>query len=425
MLTPGQGANADVVLASPQLLRRTNMAAVLQHAWDVESFTASEAMVATGLTRSTVLRQADDLVALGWLHELDGRRDADQRVKGRPARCYAFRPRAAHVLGVDAGQHRGTACVADLRGNVLARATRPLDPAGDDRGARVALLDEAVTEALRSVGADGTTALVTVIGVPAPADEHGRSPSGHDGFWARMNAGLADALDRGRTVVVDNDANLAAIAEGSVGEGVGVSSFVTLLSGERFGAGLIVDGSLLRGRHGGAGEMHLLDLVDGVGSADGLGALARDWAREAVRAGQVPETSVMRRRAPEEPELVDVLDAAQRGEPAALAIVERLAERLARVCAVLAGLLDVDRIIVAGAMAPTAGPVIARAATKIAPHAHLPVPQVVASTLGADSVNIGAIHKAISIVRGDPLGFDLPTRHPEPSAHTAATSASA
>lgn len=384
------------------------MTAVLQYAWDVETFTAIDAITATGLTRSTVLARSGELVELGWLREVEQRRPADEPAKGRPAKRYAFDPRAGYVLGIDAGQHRVTACVADLRGDILARAGRTHGPADDDPAARVARTRAAATEALEGVGAEESAVLITVVGIPAPVDEHGRSPAGQDGYWPRMNADLAVTLGMGRTVVVDNDANLAAIAEGSVGAGVGASSFVALLSGERFGAGLIVDGSLLRGRHGGAGELHLLHLVDGVGSADGLGLVAREWAREAVAGGSIPTGSAMLHRADHAPELVDVVKAAGEDEQAAAEIVERLAERLARVAAILAGLLDVERIIVGGGLASAAGPIIESAAARLAAHTHLPVPTLVASSLGADSVTIGAVRHAIAVVRGNPLEFDLP-----------------
>ncbi|MFS2032344.1 ROK family protein, partial [Curtobacterium sp. CT11-45] len=91
----------------------------------------------------------------------------------------------------------------------------------------------------------------------------GASP-GDGGFWDRMNPGFADAVP-GHRVVVENDANLAALAERPSS---GDASFAALLSGERFGSGLVVDGVLLRGAHGGAGEMRVLDLVEGVGSSD-------------------------------------------------------------------------------------------------------------------------------------------------------------
>jgi predicted NBD/HSP70 family sugar kinase len=408
MAAMGQESEATVGLSSSNLLRRTNMRAVLEYAWDVETLTATAAMEATGLTRSTVLGRADDLVEIGWLRELDDAPTAGQRVKGRPARRYAFDPQAGYVMGIDAGQHRLSVRVADLRGQMLACAVRRPHRAGDEPSTRVALVREAVVEAMASVGAAQERVLVTVVGVPAPVDQQGQSPGGIDHYWRRMNCGFADVLQIGQTVEIDNDANLAAVAEASAGGGVGLSSFVALLSGERFGAGLIVNDTLLRGVHGAAGEMQVLDLVDGLGSADGLGALARQWAWEAIQGGAVPEGSPMLRRAPARPELADVVDAERRGEAEACAIVERLAERLARVSTLLAGLLNVERIIVCGGVASDACPVIASATQKLLPHSPLPVAQLVASSLGSDSVTVGAVHRALALVRANPLAYELP-----------------
>ncbi|GEA86148.1 ROK family protein [Cellulomonas cellasea] len=400
----------SAISGSPQQLRRANLAAVLDFAWDAGPFTATDAIDATGLTRTTVLGLCDDLVGLGWLRELSPERLPGDRAKGRPARRYAFDRRAGHVVGVDAGQHRVTASVADLAGAVLARATRVLEAGGEDRATRVGGVRDAVVDALGRAGAHAGSVLVTVVGVPAPTDGLGRPPASADRFWARMNPDLLAALARpGQHVVVDNDANLAAIAEGAVGAGVGARSFVTLLSGERFGAGLMVDGVLLRGRHGGAGEMHVLDLVDGVGSASGLAATVRQWLTEDAGLAR------LRRRLPAEPEFADVTTAALAGDPDAQRVVDRLGDRLARVCAVLGGLLDVERVIVGGAVAGSAGPVLERTTASLASYMHLPVPEVVASTLGADGVHLGAVRRALALVRADPLALTLrevPTSEP-------------
>lgn len=397
-----QEVSVNSQVGSPQQLRRTNLAAVLDFAWDTGTFTATDAIDATGLTRTTVLGLCDDLVELGWIEELSPDRPPGATVKGRPARRYAFDRRAGHVVGVDAGQHRVTASVADLAGDVLARASRTLAPEDEASGTRLRALHDAIDEALDQAGAPPGSVLLTAVGVPAPADDRGRPPWSGDGFWSRMNPGIVEDLGRrGHRVVVDNDANLAAIAEGSIGRGVGARSFVTLLSGERFGAGLVVDGVLLRGRHGGAGEMHALDLVDGVGSAWGLAAVARTWVHDE------PGLAGLRRRLPATPELADVVAAAQDGDADALTVVDRLGDRLARVCAVLGGLLDVERIVVGGAVAASVDLVIERATTTLASAMHLPVPELTASTLGADGVVLGAVQCALSLVRADPLALRL------------------
>ena len=69
---------------------------------------------------------------------------------------------------------------------------------------------------------------------------------------------------------VENDASLAALAEMGSGDVEEGSTFLTLLSGERLGAGLVLEGSLHRGAHGAAGEMDYLEQVVGVGGSLGI-----------------------------------------------------------------------------------------------------------------------------------------------------------
>ena len=99
-------------------------------------------------------------------------------------------------------------------------------------------------------------------------------------FWSLFDVGLRTALQElhGWTVLLENDANLAALGERWRGSGAGVDDLVVLLAGERLGAGVLESGRLLHGRGGAAGEMGYLDLVEGVGSSDGIASLARQWS---------------------------------------------------------------------------------------------------------------------------------------------------
>ncbi|WIB25646.1 ROK family protein [Curtobacterium sp. MCSS17_015] len=387
--------------------RASSAETVLDHALAVAAFTATEAMEATGLTRSTVLAACEDLVARGWLTELDDARAAGEYRIGRPARRYELDPTAGLVVGVDAGQHRVAAYVADLRGTVLARAETDLGTRGLDVAVRLEAVATTVAAALAEAPADPDRVLVTTVGIPAPVDARGASPD-DGGFWVRMNPGF-DAVVPGARVVVENDANLAAIAERPSSP---EASFAALLAGERFGAGLVVDGVLLRGARGGAGELRALELVVGVGSSDGLGAAARSAVTAAAEAGRIaPDTPLGRAVARGALDAGAVFRAAGAGDPVAAGVVDQLGDLLARVCVLLASLLDIDRVVVAGAIAGHAGAVIDRAAEVLGSGRFDPVPEIVASTLGADVVVTGAVALALDTVRADPLTFELRPAH--------------
>ena len=392
--------------SSSGLLRRLNAESVLEFAWASDVFTASEAMEATGLTRSTVISRCAELIGSGWLHEVE--RAAAAAAKGRPARLYQLRADAGYVIGVDAGQHRVLARVTDLRGVEVGRQEHPLDLQHDNARDRLAVTDRVIDEALAAAGVDRSRVLAIAVGVPAQTDAQGSSPPGQNTFWARMNPGFATHFrERGWHTTVENDANLAAHAERALGAGRAVGSFATLLSGERFGAGIVVDGALLRGSSGGAGEMRLLDYVVGVGSPHGIGFLARAWGREAHESGALPGDSALGRLAPGAIDAPAVFAAAADGDAGAIAVVDRLADRLARVCAVIDGMLDVERIVVAGGVAPVVGDLLRRTAGLLDGMVHPPVPELVASSFGADGVLIGASTLALDQVRATAQSLSL------------------
>lgn len=444
----GEVRSADRGVSSPQLMRRANRQALLQHALGAEAFTAADAMAATGLTRATVLGVCAELEQAGWLEEAPAERDG-AAPRGRPARRFSLRARAGILLAVDAGQHTLAARAADLRGRELAAERLVLEDAplvGDDLEAGTAAAERRL-EALRALldrvsaragargpvdaaraegshdaagavdgrGTAGAPRLLTVVGVPAPVDAEGCSPSGDAGYWPAMNPGLVDALDG--PVLVENDANLAALAERAhlACSGADADHLAALLMGERFGGGLVVDGRLLRGADGGAGEMRFLETVLGdPRGADGVAALARRWALEALEAG---ETSTVLSALPAaELGAKDVFAAAREGDALARAVLERIGDRLARIAMILSSLIAVDTVVVAGAIAEAIDPVLEHAREALPRIGTPPLPQLRASSLGRDVVVRGALELALTRLREDPLALLAtdPVQEPHP-----------
>ena len=453
----GEPRSADRGVSSPQLMRRANRQALLQHALGAEAFTAADAMAATGLTRATVLGVCAELEQAGWLEGAPAERGG-AAPRGRPARRFALRAQAGILLAVDAGQHTLAARAADLRGRELAAERLVLEDAplvGDDLEAGAAAAERRL-EALRALldrvsaragargpvdaagsggshgtvdavdartaagaadggGTAGAPRLLTVVGVPAPVDAGGRSPSGDAGYWPAMNPGLVDALDG--PVLVENDANLAALAERAhlALSGADADHLAALLMGERFGAGLVVDGRLLRGADGGAGEMRFLDAVLGDHrGADGVAALARRWALEALEAGET--SAALSALPPAELGAKDVFLAARDGDALARAVLERIGDRLARIAMILSSLIAVDTVVVAGAIAEAIDPVLEHAREALPRIGTPPLPQLRASSLGRDVVVRGALELALTRLREDPLALLAtdPVQDPHP-----------
>lgn len=384
---------------------RASVDGVLDFAWDAGAFTATEAMHAASLTRSTAIEAIDTLIAAGVLQELPNARDAGEYRAGRPARRFRLRDDAGVVAALDAGDTHLTAAVSDLSGEVLLRRQIALSPAqsvDERRDTIVAHLRATLAEA--GVARDDVLSLC--VGVAAPVTLQGQSPPHPEGFWERTNPGLIDALgDEADVVEVKNDAQLAAAAEGTGGEAVGCRDYVALLAGERLGAGVVVDGHLLHGAHGGVGEMFAFDFIRDVDSAFGLGPTLERLARDAI-AEVATDAAARRGLAAMDPGRVhgrDVLELAAGGDPLAIEITDAIGRVLARIVGVLGNMFDPERVIVCGAIADGIQPVLDAAQRTLAAQIHLPAPTLLRSHLGGDVVIRGALARARDSARSTAL----------------------
>ncbi|GEK23300.1 ROK family transcriptional regulator [Cellulomonas xylanilytica] len=394
------------VPVSSRHLREASARLVLEHLWDAAEVTGSALIDATGLSRATVHGVCDELIDQGWVIELESLRAADRR-NGRPARRYAFDARAGVVVGVDAGQHRVSATVADLQGVTLARAVLPVSASDGTTARRLALIEDAMLAALADADTGPRRVLAVAVGVPAPVDRDGRTYFQDNPFWELMNPDIALHLRErhGWTVLTDNDANLAAVAEHWRGHGRGTLCHVTLLAGERFGAGVVDDGRLLRGAHGGVGEMRYLDVVEGVGSALGIAALLRDDAREQLHRVDGRTGSSLQELDPATLDAASVLVAALDEDPLAVSVVEHVAARLARIVATFASIYDPERVIIAGAVAESCEPLLELVRHELDRYVDPPGIEVLASDLGSDIVTVGAVKRALDHVREHALAI--------------------
>ncbi len=212
----------------------------------------------TGLSRSTVSTLVTDLQASGLVVEREQNdRPAQQ---GRPPTLLTLDQSAGLVLGIDFGHEQVQVAIADLSRTILAERVQPLDvdnAAEEALDAAVALTRGAVEEA----GLDADRILCAGVGLSGPIDRDagtvhpGKILPGWDGI--RPVAELSARLDL--PVHLDNDANLGALAEVTLGAGIGARDAVYLMVSGGIGAGLIINGEIYRGAGGTAGELgHVL-----------------------------------------------------------------------------------------------------------------------------------------------------------------------
>lgn len=402
---------SDASSPPPHLVRRVTAAAVLDAIRGADIVTVTEVMERTALTRATVLSVCEDLMTRGWIRECTSPRDAGGPQVGRPARRFELEERAGCVIGIDVGVRTCTVVVADLRGESLARASLPFAAPDIDARERIGVISDAAMRALDEAGESPATVLAVTVGLAAPVDRDGNVLASQP-FWRRFDVGLRKALgDRyGWVVMLENDANLAALGERWRGAGVGVDDLVVLLAGERFGSGILESGRLLHGASGGAGEMGYLDVVEGVGSPLGIAYLARQWGTEALvgRQATALRTPAMpgEEVAAQQVTAQGVFAAAAAGDEVAHGILERLAERLARVVCVVATMLNPRLVVVGGAVAESAGALLDAATRKLAELTPAP-PRLAVSPLGDAIVTVGAIRCSLDYVEANSLDMEL------------------
>ncbi|WP_052669056.1 ROK family protein [Nitriliruptor alkaliphilus] len=393
-------------MSSSQALRLSNTASVLRLLRSSGPATASDLVERTGLVRTTVHAVCGELIALGWATELVPIRPVGDGRPGRSARRYAFRPDAGFVVGVDLGVNTVRVLVADLAGTAVAedsqRFADRLLP-GDER---LEVARGTITRVLARAGVGEQDVLAAAIGVPGPVDQGRRRTTARPELMPGIaGVDLHEALAAPSWVTsVDNDSNLAALGERWRGIATEADDVVMVLAGERMGAGILMDGRLVRGRDGGAGELSFFHLVEGVGNTDGIAMLARELGERAVADGWDPPSD-----GPVTAETV--LTAAADGDSVAVGLVDQLGQRFARVAATLDTLFNPQILVFGGGVADAGTgflPAIHRhlpdALARIMPHPTPKPPRIEASTLGDRVVVTGAVRLALDLVDDHHLG---------------------
>jgi predicted NBD/HSP70 family sugar kinase len=251
--TPGR-ALRPTTKVMPGQARVYNRSLVLQSLYSDGPQSRADLARVTSLTPVTIGALISELITEGLAVELGTRSAA--RV-GKPATLVGFDPSAAYIVSLDLSPDavfRGA--VLDLAGTILATAEIPRDGRTGQAAAEAAteLARDLVNRAERPVLGIG-------VGSPGVVDSEGVVLSAPNLAWSGMP--LAEVLNQAldKPVYVANDANVAALAEHSFGGATGTtgSGVLVLTVGLGVGAGILLDGVLVRGDRFAAGEIgHLI-----------------------------------------------------------------------------------------------------------------------------------------------------------------------
>jgi len=206
-----------------------------------------------GLSRSAISSIVQDLLSAGLVHEVGAR--VSERV-GRRATMLSLNQTAAYLLSIDLGASHVRVALLDLRCTVIASCEQPHDirtgPADT-----YTLMRRLSLDVLAQAGVPEAHVAAVGVGIPGPVDfrtgEVIRPPNmtGWDGQNVSRSLGELFSVP----VLVDNDANLGALAEWKFGERRGTPDLIYIKAATGIGSGVLLGGRLHRGVSGGAGEI--------------------------------------------------------------------------------------------------------------------------------------------------------------------------
>lgn len=296
------------------------------------------------------------------------------------------------AIGIDVGGSAIKAALIDRAGGISGLIRVPTPSAAPQVAEQCGSMARSLLSAeARAVGV-GSAGLVDRAGGVHIWGPHVPGP-------ARISEVVGEAT--GLPVILDNDSNAAAFAELTAGAARGTSDAVVIMLGTGIGGGLIVDGSIYRGR-GFAGEIgHMVLDPSGPTCECGLRGCWETLVSGSVLdsaaarlAADHPGGAVARLAGGQPPQGEHLLLAAEEGDAESLAEWEKAGEWLGQGIARLTAILDPEVVVVGGAPS-VAGDLLldpARATLVAAGYgSHLNRhPEVVASRFGRESAVIGA-----------------------------------
>ncbi|WP_405020627.1 ROK family transcriptional regulator [Kitasatospora sp. NBC_00070] len=295
----------------------------------------------TGLSSTAVTKAARPLIDDGYLHELPPERTAPGA--GRPVNPLAVTPDREFVLGVKISADTLFGTVCDLQARMRTTASRPL---GDrDPAAVCALLAELVTELLDTEPEFRARTRHLGIAVSGDVDRlRGRVCYSVLPGWQDVPLAETVAAATGLTVTVENDVKALTSAEHWFGDGIGTEYFALVTIGAGIGSGVVVNGDLVTGAYGVAGEMGHIS-IDPNGPRCHCGQVG---CVEAVASSDAILATVRRATGRPELDFDGAVQLARGGEPAARAAFARAGQAIGTGIAVLVNLLGPERVVVTG-----------------------------------------------------------------------------
>jgi len=320
-------------------LREANRARLIDAVQKRGSITQVELVGATGLSAATISNIVKELTAAGVLNTSPTSRS------GRRAQLVTLARDLGLVAGVHFSERSMRVALADVTQRVIAEQRLPLPPEhrADSSLDTAAML---IDEMLDSVGAARAELLAVGVGIPAPVDPATGTVSAAGVLRSWDGVVVPTVLEQhlGVPVKVDNEANLGAVAEARLGVARGLRHVIYLRASHGLALGLIIDGRIVHGRIGLAGEIGHMVVDGAVGCRCGnTGCLETVAGADVLLSRLQSDYGHLTLR--------DVISQAHDGDPQLREALAETGRVLGGALAVACTLLDPEMVVIGGELA--------------------------------------------------------------------------
>jgi predicted NBD/HSP70 family sugar kinase len=343
------------------LVRKINQQRIMKIVSEKNPIGIPQLIKASGLSRPTV----DLIISLFLENGLIRESGFTHGRPGRKAALYELDLNTGFGVGVDLGGSKIACAIADIGGKILADIYEPINPKGGS--SIIAQIIEMINNVAQKANISPDKIKQISIGTPGVISKDGQLSLGAnvqnlDGM--HLQSILRKLFDV--EVGVENDLNLAAVGEFLHGSAKEILNFALIQLGTGIGAGIFVDGQLVRGARGAAGEVAFLPL---------FGDLTDPWAVENGLIESVVGTKGITKRYQEltksnkQVTVKEIFELASKGQPDALTVVQEVGKYLGYLCASLKAIVDPELIIIGGGIGSNQMllPIIQQWANKLVP----------------------------------------------------------
>lgn len=320
------------------IVRRANESRLIKIVAEHHPIGKPELMKLSGLSRPTV-----DLIIDGFIEK--GVMKPTGMSFGRPGRkatLFELDANSGFGIGFDLGGSKLAGAIANIAGEILVEEIElTAKPAGPKTVAQMVDMTKRLCEK-SNIGLEMITQVT--VGTPGIMNDQGELSLGENVDHlegVHLQKILSKMLEA--EVVVENDVNVAAFGEFFHGTAIGVNNFALLQIGTGIGCGIFVDGKLIKGYRGGAGETAFLPLF---GNPDDPSAISNGLL-ESV-AGSKGIVKEFKRQTGEDVTVKEICRRAKSGDAIAMNLVDKVAMYWGYACASLSAIVDPEIIILSG-----------------------------------------------------------------------------